>query len=113
MPSVLASPFLPSVSSSTLPSSAMRISSALIASPLQSSSLAAALSSVKSPIAPKSAASSIPTRRPVSALLRECLARWNTEFAELDETFFAREKRVLELKSFLAKSISREPTIRS
>lgn len=62
---------------------------------------------------PEPVASNTSPRRPVSALLRECLTRRDAEFAELDEAFLAHEDHVMELESFSAKVTSGEANLRS
>lgn len=86
---------------------------ALITSPPHFSSLAATPSSVQPPMAPKPGAPTTSPRGPVTTLLLERLLRWDGEFAELDETFYARENRVLKLELFSVKSVSNEATLRS
>lgn len=64
-------------------------------------------------MAPEPAASSSLPCWPVTALLRKRLVRQDAELAELDEVFHAREDRVSELESSLAKSTPRETSLRS
>lgn len=59
------------------------------------------------------AASKTPPRKPVFAPLCERPARWDAEFAVLDEAFLGREDRVLELESSWAKSFSSGTNLRS
>lgn len=63
--------------------------------------------------APEPVASNTPPRGPVVALLRKLLTHRDAKFAELDKTFIAREDRVLELESSLARSSSGETTLLS
>lgn len=60
---------------------------------------------------PEHAASSTTSRKPVIALLQECLARDDAEFAELHEAFIARKDCFLKLESPLSSTSLTESTL--
>lgn len=91
----------------------MHFPPASVVSPPQHSSPPIVPSSVPPSVALKPAASTTPPCGSVIALLRERLACWYAEFAELDEAFLAHENCILELESSLAKSASGETSLRS